>query len=178
MIVIETVSTTKFSIDGIEYYKNFMPIVRGNTIAIINVYDSKVDLSGAKEFDVFSINGVVYGNIEDTQSALLPVLFSRDAGGVGGFIWGEGTGTLTDQTDLVNYIEGEIDDRLPLTTKQIFIATDNQTVFTLSPPSDNFIAFMGRNLAIEGIDYTYDAPDITFTTGQIANTRITVLKLS
>jgi hypothetical protein len=66
----------------------------------------------------------------------------------------------------------------PSTTKQTFIATDNQTVFTLSPPSDNFIAFMGRNLAIEGIDYTYDAPDITFTTGQIANTRITVLKLS
>ena len=104
MIIINTVSTSKFSVDGLEYYKNFMPIARGNTISIINAYDSKIDLSGAKVYDQFNVNGTIYGTLELAQSALLPVLFSRDAGGVGGFIWGEGTGDITNQTDLMNYI--------------------------------------------------------------------------
>ena len=79
MIVINTVSSSRFSIDGIEYFKNFMPIARGNTIAIINAYDSKIDLSGAKAYDQFNIDSVVYATLELTQSALLSVLFSRVA---------------------------------------------------------------------------------------------------
>lgn len=38
-----------------------------------------------------------------------------DAGGsAGGFVWGEGTGTITNQTDLVNYIAEEIADEAEL----------------------------------------------------------------
>ena len=106
MIIINSISATKFTFNGIEYYKNFMPIVRGNTIAIINAYDSKIDLSGSTVFDQFTVNGVTYANIEDTQSALLPALFSRDlAGGV--VNWGDITGDILNQTDLINYIETE-----------------------------------------------------------------------
>jgi hypothetical protein len=77
MIVINTVSSSRFSIDGIEYFKNFTPVARGNTIAIINAYDSRLDLSGAKQYDQYNVNSVVYATVELAQSALLPVLFSR-----------------------------------------------------------------------------------------------------
>ena len=104
MIIINTVSTNKFSVDGIEYYKNFMPVVRGNTIAVANVYDSKIDLTNSQDYTQFNVNGTIYGSVALAQSALLPVLFSRDAATSGGFIWGEGTGAIPDQTDLVNYL--------------------------------------------------------------------------
>jgi len=106
MILINSISATKFTYNGIEYFKNFMPIVRGGTIAIINAYDSKVDLSGATVFNQFTVNGVVYGTIEDTQSALLPALFSRDV--TGGVVnWGDITGDILNQADLVAYIATE-----------------------------------------------------------------------
>ena len=106
MILINSISATKFTFNGIEYFKNFMPIVRGNTISIVNVYDSKIDLSGAKVFDQYNVNGIVYGTIEQTQSALLPALFSRDV--TGGIVnWGDITGDILNQADLVAYIAQE-----------------------------------------------------------------------
>jgi hypothetical protein len=139
MIIINSISATKFTIDGIEYFKNFMPIVRGNTISIINIYDSKVDLSGAKVFDQYNVNGIVYGTIEDTQSALLPALFSRDISG-GTTIWGDITGDINNQADLINLVNN--------TGVQSVVAGDNITVDNTDP---NNPIVSGENGGVQSI---------------------------
>jgi hypothetical protein len=108
MILINSISTTKFTYNGVEYYKNFMPIVRGGTIAVINAYDSKVDLSGATPFADFVVDGVSYGTIELTQTALLPVLFNRSSSGSGIQTIVAGDNITVDATDPVNPIVSSI----------------------------------------------------------------------
>lgn len=78
MIVINNVDSQKFSFNGIEYFKNFTPIVVGNKIRILNIYDSSIELTDAPRlFSEFEINGIVYGDVALTQSSLLPVIFTR-----------------------------------------------------------------------------------------------------
>ena len=64
MIVINTVSSTKFSFNGITYHKNFMPFVTGNKIAILNVYDGCIFLTDAPtHFSEYIVNGVSYASV-------------------------------------------------------------------------------------------------------------------
>lgn len=78
MIVISNINTHKFSLNGIPYWKNFMSIVFGDQLKIVNAYDSKLCLSELKEYTQYSVNGVIHVNVEDLQSALLPILYSRN----------------------------------------------------------------------------------------------------
>jgi len=61
-------------------------------------------------------------------------------------------------------------------TKESFTATNNQTVFTLTDATATVMVYIGRNLAIEGLDYTYTSPTITLGTGALPGQIITVLK--
>ena len=78
MVIIQTISAQKFSLNGIPYYKNFTGVVVADKIKIVNIYDSKLCLSEAKSIDQYQVNGIVYGSLATLQSALLPVLFTRD----------------------------------------------------------------------------------------------------
>jgi hypothetical protein len=88
MIVINTVSSTKFSFNGITYHKNFMPFVTGNKIAILNVYDGCIFLTDAPtHFSEYIVNGVSYASVNELQEALLDVIYTRlslSGGGGGG----------------------------------------------------------------------------------------------
>lgn len=77
MIQINTVDNQSFKIDGIKHFKNFMPVVAGTTISIINVYNG-YQLNQSTIFNQYSVNGVTYSTVEETQEALLPVLYTRD----------------------------------------------------------------------------------------------------
>jgi hypothetical protein len=80
MITINTISPTRFSFNGVTYHKNFMPFVTGNKIAIINVYDGCITLTDAPTiFSDYTVNGVTYGSVNDLQSALLDVIYTRNS---------------------------------------------------------------------------------------------------
>ncbi|MGV3695497.1 hypothetical protein [Flavobacterium sp.] len=75
----------KFSLDGIPYYKNFIGVVKGNKLQVVNVYDSKLCLTEFEEYTDYTVNGVVHGSVAALQNALLPILFTRNnLGGVPG----------------------------------------------------------------------------------------------
>lgn len=80
MIVINNVDSQKFSFNGVEYFKNFTPVVVGNKIRVLNTYDSSIELTDAPRlYSDFEVNGVVYGNVINLQTALLPILYTRNS---------------------------------------------------------------------------------------------------
>ena len=68
------ISGQRFSLDGIEYFKNFLSKVNGNKITIYNAYDSCDVLVEAIIFSQITLNGIVYPNAPALQSALLSVI--------------------------------------------------------------------------------------------------------
>jgi hypothetical protein len=80
MIVINTISDTKFSFNGVNYLKNFTPIVVGSKIEILNTYDSKIKLTDfPTSFDQFEVDGNTFANVALLQDALLLVIFTRSS---------------------------------------------------------------------------------------------------
>jgi len=77
MIVINTVSSTRFSVDGIPYLKNYISEVAGNQITVFNAYDRKDVRIDWEYFGNINLNGTVYTNVADLQSALLSVIYTR-----------------------------------------------------------------------------------------------------
>lgn len=85
MIVINTISDIKFSFNGVNYLKNFTPIVVGSKIEILNTYDSKIKLTDfPTSFDQFEVDGNTFANVALLQDALLLVIFTRSSLGGGG----------------------------------------------------------------------------------------------
>jgi hypothetical protein len=86
-IIIDTVSDTRFTYNGIEYFKNFTPIVRGDNIEVVNTYDRRISLTDSPTiYSDYIVDGVAFATVELLQTALLPVLFTRStlSGGGGG----------------------------------------------------------------------------------------------
>lgn len=83
MIAIININDTIFTLDGIRYFKNFAPIARGNKIALVCVYDSRLVLADWLDFSQYSVDGVPFANVALTVQALIPVVYARDiaAGG-------------------------------------------------------------------------------------------------
>ena len=78
MIVINTVSNERFSLNGIEYLKNFLSFVYGDKVGIYNAYDKTDERISLDIFSNFTVNGVVYGSAALLQAALLNVIYTRD----------------------------------------------------------------------------------------------------
>jgi len=78
MIVINTVSNERFSLNGIEYLKNFLSFVYGDKVGIYNAYDKTDQRVSLDIFSNFSVNGTVYASAALLQSALLNVIYTRD----------------------------------------------------------------------------------------------------
>ena len=79
MTIIKNIDSKRFSFNKIEYYKNFTPVVVGNKIRILNTYDSSIELTSYPTlFNDFVVDGVTYSSVLSLQSALLPVLYTRD----------------------------------------------------------------------------------------------------
>lgn len=75
---IVNVNNTTFSINGVEYLKNFMSIVEGDNVKILNVYDSKVVLQEPTNYADYTVDAAGYASAILLQSALKDVLFNRD----------------------------------------------------------------------------------------------------
>jgi len=77
MIIINNIDGVTFEINGIRYQKNFISVIAGSRVKIVNVYDTKLELAAFTNFADFTVNGNTFLNVETLQQALLPVLFTR-----------------------------------------------------------------------------------------------------
>jgi hypothetical protein len=84
MIVIQTLSTVRFSLNGIQYFKNYISEVAGDRISIYNAYDKKDVRVDWVHYGEVSVNGTTYGSASDLQTALLPVIYTRSSLTIGG----------------------------------------------------------------------------------------------
>lgn len=110
MIVINNIDSQRFTFNGVEYFKNFTPIVIGDKIRILNTYDSSIELTDSPRlFSEFEVDGLTYASVTLLQSDLLPVLYSRNTLGGSSGAWGDITGTLSDQTDLQSALDSKLD---------------------------------------------------------------------
>lgn len=74
------ISEVKFSINGRELYKTFIPVLLDATrIKILNVYDSQNPLVPKTPVANFTVDGSTYTNATDLTTAIYTVLFSKNA---------------------------------------------------------------------------------------------------
>lgn len=79
MIIILNINAEKFSLNGIPYFKNFMPHVLAGKLKIVNVYDTTFQLAELNSYSNYSVDGVVYTSVVTLQNALLPVIYTRNS---------------------------------------------------------------------------------------------------
>jgi hypothetical protein len=173
MIIIDTVSSTRFSVDGVPYLKNYISEVAGNQITIFNAYDRKDIRVDWTHYGDITLNGVVYGNSADLQSNLLPVIYTRaslgGASGVQSIV--AGTNITVDDTDPENPIVSStgggggavtsVNSDIGAVIVDLQSATDegnettNDVIFRLD--ADKFIKVDSTNQVIQIFDLTIDA---------------------
>ena len=77
-VTIVNVNNTTFSLDGVEYLKNFMSVVYGDKVEIVNVYDSSFVLKERTIYSDWTIDGGGYASAILLQSDLKDVIYNRD----------------------------------------------------------------------------------------------------
>ena len=77
MHIINTVNSKRFSLNGIEYLKNYVTDVSGNNIRVFNCYDNCDELLPPTRYNNFLVNGITFANENQLQAALLDVLYVR-----------------------------------------------------------------------------------------------------
>lgn len=77
MHIINTVNSKRFSLNGIEYLKNYVTEVSGSNIRVFNCYDNCDELLPLTPYNNFLVNGVSFATVNQLQAALLDVLYVR-----------------------------------------------------------------------------------------------------
>ena len=98
MNIISTVNDKRFSVNNIQFLKNYVTEVHGNKIEIFNCYERQDVLVELTHYSNFMVDGVRYPNATNLQAALLPVLYSRNNLG------GDGPDIDQDNIDIVHYL--------------------------------------------------------------------------
>lgn len=135
MIAIVNINSERFSFNGIPYYKNFMGIVGGDYVHIVNIYDSKIALTkdGPVKYDEITVNGNSFASAVLLQSALLPVLYTRGTlgggGGVGNLQQVTENGNETDQPIVFKDINAFADWRLQIDVGEFWLYRHDGTNF-------------------------------------------------
>ncbi|WP_417357681.1 pyocin knob domain-containing protein [Flavobacterium sp.] len=132
MIIINSVSNTLFSFNGIEYFRNYISVVRGERIEIFNCYERDDVMLPLTHYSEVSLNGITYNNASDLQSVLQTVIYSRatlgsdevevvEQNNVGKIIYLD----YVSGSDLLTQVLGDINSQTTLIS-----ATDNPVYFT------------------------------------------------
>ena len=85
MNIINTFDDKRFTLNGIQYFKNYISAVRGDRIEIFNCYEKKDLLVPLTGFEHFNVNGTMHDSVASLQQALIDVLYTRSAGGGSSF---------------------------------------------------------------------------------------------
>ncbi|OCK42531.1 hypothetical protein BA195_10165 [Tenacibaculum soleae] len=83
MILINTIGSDYFSLNGTTYAKIYQPLKQGdNNVGIYNVNDTKLQLINSTNYTEFKINGINYNSQDDVIDALLPVIYKMGGNNV------------------------------------------------------------------------------------------------
>lgn len=184
MIVINNVDSQKFSFNGVEYFKNFTPVVVGNKIRVLNTYDSSIELTDAPRlYSEFEVDGVVYASVSLLQTALLPILYTRNSL-LGDFL----SSDITDYTPATTPLVGTEDVLLwdGTSWKKVEISELNKSfIFTIELIDYLTVDFYApAQLKINSIEQISSTPSIDilvsddpYTLGDLINTgrKITII---
>lgn len=162
MIAIVNINSEKFTFNGIPYYKNFMGIVAGEYVHIVNVYDSKIALTkdGPVKYDEITVNGNSYASAALLQNALLPVLYTRNTLG------GSGGGSVGSINDVLNNGQEVTDQRAIIYPDNGISSTriENGEVYFENNGSDYSISFFVGGLRIQSISNSSHFTELYFET--------------
>lgn len=76
LYIINTISASKFSVNGREMFKTFTPVyLNESTISVSNIYDSTQFLFRNVNVSDVELNSVVYPNATALVTALVPIIF-------------------------------------------------------------------------------------------------------
>jgi len=82
-----TVTADKFSLNGVEVFKIFIPILSGNNVKVVNAFDGQVVLLPNTNFADVQVNGTTFASALLLVNALNSVIYSRaTVEGVGAYI--------------------------------------------------------------------------------------------
>ena len=131
MNIINTISNTRFSFNGIEYFKNYISVVRGNRIEIFNCYEREDVLLCLTSYNEISLNGTIHNAVSSLQSALQSVIYSRStlAGEEIPFLEQNNTGRVIN----IGYLTGNLALELPTRINNLtttLTASDSPVFFT------------------------------------------------
>jgi hypothetical protein len=136
MIVIQNTNSMRFSLNGIAYLKNYITAVHGNRVEIFNCYERCDVLVESTHYSQFSVSGTIYGSSAALQTALLPILYSRNTIG----------NSLLDQdnVDIRKYFTYSDTD----TTTQVIQKINNLATYTIEGTQS--VWFIGRTRLLFG----------------------------
>lgn len=80
MNIINTLDDKRFTLNGIQYFRNYVSVVRGSRVELFNCYERKDVLVPLADFTQFTVNGSVPDSAADLQEALIEVTYSRITG--------------------------------------------------------------------------------------------------
>jgi len=121
MVIINTIDANTFSIDGEVFPTIYQPLTSDtDSVAIYNVYDTKLQILPSTLYSQITLDSVVYGTKALLIAALIPVIYKPASGGGGTIAWGDITsGLITSQTDLQAELDAKADTVHTHTTAQI-----------------------------------------------------------
>lgn len=77
MNFINSLNDKYFTLNGVQYFKNYVSAVHGSKVEIYNCYERKDVLVPLTRFSEFTVDGSVYSSATQLQEALLEVTYSR-----------------------------------------------------------------------------------------------------
>ncbi|NDI99550.1 hypothetical protein GWA97_10735 [Flavobacterium sp. LaA7.5] len=82
MIIINSLNESRFTLNGIQFFKNYISKIAGDKIKIFNCYENSDVLVDFTEYTDIELNGTTYESAEALQAAIIDVIYSRlTAGG-------------------------------------------------------------------------------------------------
>ena len=113
-IIINTVDTNYFTLNGTRYAKIYIPLkgIVSTEVGIYNSFDTRQQTVNSTPFSEYTVDGFTFLSADLLMEALLPVVYkyaSVGGGGIGTIDWGTIGGLLSAQTDLSTVLSNKSD---------------------------------------------------------------------
>lgn len=77
MITVNSYNDKRFTLNGTQYFRNYITKIAGSKLMIFNAYDNKDVLVQLSEYNQFTVNGSSYESVEELQSAIMGICYDR-----------------------------------------------------------------------------------------------------
>ncbi|WP_297334645.1 hypothetical protein [Flavobacterium sp.] len=78
MIIINNLNESRFTLNGVQYFKNYLTRVAGSNLSIYNAYNTCDVLVPFSSHERFQVNGSLFEAVEELQAALVGICYTRN----------------------------------------------------------------------------------------------------